>query len=88
VAGTLDTNERALGHTLLGRSLARGDRLHLVASAAHGWPATVDGGSHPRASLALRALAPPATRSALAPGSEAYVVRASQRRVWTPWYGL
>ena len=35
------------------RSLARGDRSHLVASAAHGWHATLDGGSHARAPLAL-----------------------------------
>ena len=53
VAGTLNTDERALGHTSFGRSLARSDRLHLVASAAHGGSATVDGGSHARAPLVL-----------------------------------
>jgi len=53
VAGTLNTYERALGRTFFGRSLARGDRLHLVASAAHGGSATVDGGSHARAPLVL-----------------------------------
>jgi hypothetical protein len=53
VAGTLNTDERALGHTSFGRSLARGDRLHLVASAAHGGPATVDGGSRAHTPLVL-----------------------------------
>ena len=37
------TDERALALAPFRRSLARGDRLHLVASAAHGRPATVDG---------------------------------------------
>jgi hypothetical protein len=53
VAGTLNTDERTLGHTSFGRSVARGDRLHLVASAAHGGSATVDGGSHARAPVVL-----------------------------------
>ena len=53
VAGTLNTDERALGHTSSGHSVARGDRLHLVASAAHLGSATVFRGAHARTPLGL-----------------------------------
>jgi hypothetical protein len=53
VAGTLNTDERALGHTSSGHSVAHGDRLHLVASAAHGGSATVVRGAHARTPLGL-----------------------------------
>src|SRR6476659_2621546 len=47
------TCERFLGHARPRGSLACGDRVYMVASAAHGQPAAVDGGSRSRASLGL-----------------------------------
>jgi hypothetical protein len=47
--------ERALALAPFRFSLAGGDRLHLVAGAAHGRAAAVDGGSHARAPLGLSA---------------------------------
>ena len=49
----LSAYERALAYAHLRCSLACGDRLCVVASAAYGRPAAVDGGARPRAPLGL-----------------------------------